>query len=247
MIKLDHVTKSFANNKAVDDISFSLEEGTITGFVGPNGAGKTTTLRMICGITQQDEGDIYIEGTNTKDNPTGVKYSFGYVPDNPEFFTALTGLEYIKFICDIYKVDPAIREARMEELAADFEMERALGQKISSYSHGMQQKIHLIAALMHDPDIWILDEPMTGLDPQSSYLLKQRMRKHADKGNAVLFSTHVLEVAEKLCDQIVIINEGKIVYTGSLEDLKARYPDLSLEEIFLTVTGSRVMEEAGDE
>ena len=179
-------------------------------------------------------------------DPIRAKEEFGYISDNPDLFTALKGIEYINFICDIYRVPQEERTKRLEELLDTFEMREAVGDRISSYSHGMQQKIHIIATLMHDPNVWIMDEPMTGLDPQSSFLLKKRMKEHAAKGNIVLFSTHVLEVAEKLCDRIAIINKGQLKYTGTLEDLQASYPNLSLEEIFLRVTESRVLDEGED-
>lgn len=243
MIEIDSISKAYGTKKAVDHLSLTLKEGTITGFIGPNGAGKTTTIKMLTGIIQPDSGTIRLNGIDLAKNPEKAKEQFGYVSDNPDLFLQLKGLEYIKFICDVYQVPQEERGPRLQELLEDFEMEEAVSQKISSYSHGMRQKIHIIATLMHDPRLWIMDEPMTGLDPQSSYLLKQKMRTHADKGNMVLFSTHVLEVAEKLCDQIAIINKGKITYTGTLEALKAEYPQRSLEEIFLIVTGSKVMEE----
>ncbi len=241
MIELNHVTKRFGDKVAVHDLSLTLDPGTITGFIGPNGAGKTTTIRMLCGILAPDEGTITINGHSIQEDPIAAKEEFGYISDNPDLFTALRGNEYINFICDVYGVAPDDRARRLEELLDEFEMREAIGDKISSYSHGMRQKVHIIATLMHDPRLWIMDEPMTGLDPQSSFLLKQRMKAHAGRGNTVLFSTHVLEVAEKLCDRIAIINHGELCYTGTLDALKEQYPESSLEEIFLRVTGSRVM------
>lgn len=246
MIQLKSVTRRFGNKTAVDNLTLDLPSGTITGFIGPNGAGKTTTIRMMCGILKPDEGEILMNGKNIRTEPLDAKREFGYIADSPDLFTALKGIEYINFICNVYGVEDSVRKDRLEELLKTFEMEEAIDQKIDSYSHGMRQKIHIIATLMHDPNIWIMDEPMTGLDPQSSYLLKKRMREHANKGNTVLFSTHVLEVAEKLCDQIAIINHGKLRYTGTLESLKQQYPDRSLEEIFLIVTGSQVLSENGE-
>lgn len=246
MIELKGITKNFGKKTAVDHLNLTLEPGTITGFIGPNGAGKTTTIRMLCGITRPDEGEVLINGYDMHKDPIRAKEEFGYISDNPDLFTALKGIEYINFICDIYRVPQEKRTKRLEELLDTFEMREAVGDRISSYSHGMQQKIHIIATLMHDPNVWIMDEPMTGLDPQSSFLLKKRMKEHAAKGNIVLFSTHVLEVAEKLCDRIAIINKGQLKYTGTLEDLQASYPNLSLEEIFLRVTESRVLDEGED-
>ena len=242
MIELSGLCKQFGKKRAVDNVSLTLNEGTITGFIGPNGAGKTTTLKMLTGILKPDEGRIVLNGIDLAEDPVAAKEEFGYVSDNPDLFTSLKGVEYIKFICDVYGVEESVRKDRMNQLLEDFEMTEAVSQKIASYSHGMRQKIHIIATLMHDPKLWIMDEPMTGLDPQSSYLLKKKMRDHANKGNMVLFSTHVLEVAEKLCDQIAIINKGRITYTGTLEALKETYPEKSLEEIFLTVTGSRFLD-----
>lgn len=247
MIELQGITKTFGDKTAVDHLSLTLEPGTITGFIGPNGAGKTTTIRMLCGILRPDEGKITINGIDLQKDPIKAKEQFAYVSDDPNLFTALKGTEYINFICDIYRVPKEEREGRLLELLDTFEMREAIGDRISSYSHGMQQKIHIIAALMHEPNIWIMDEPMTGLDPQASFLLKKRMKEHAAKGNVVLFSTHVLEVAEKLCDRIAIINKGQIKYTGTLENLQQQYPNLTLEQIFLRVTESRVLAEDGQD
>lgn len=247
MISIEGVTKKFGKKTAVDNLSLQLQEGTITGFIGPNGAGKTTTIRMLCGILKPDAGGITLNGKDIQKEPLAAKEEFGFIPDSPDVFLTLKGTEYINFICNIYNVPKEVRSARMEELLRDFEMTSVVGDRLETYSHGMRQKIHIIAALMHDPNIWILDEPMTGLDPQSSYLLKQRMKRHAQAGNIVLFSTHVLEVAEKLCDQIAIIDKGELVYTGTLEALQERYPSRSLEEIFLAVTKSRVLAEEAEE
>jgi ABC-2 type transport system ATP-binding protein len=243
MIEIQSVSKSFGDKLAVNNLCLNLEPGTITGFIGPNGAGKTTTIRMLCGILKPDSGKIIINGYDIAKNPIEAKNEFGFISDNPDLFLPLKGIEYIKFICNMYNVDPTLRTSRMEELLAEFEMEDAVSQKIETYSHGMRQKIHIIAALMHNPNVWIMDEPMTGLDPQSSYLLKRRMKLHASEGNIVLFSTHVLEVAEKLCNKIAIINKGKLNYTGTLEALREKFPQQTLEEIFLHVTGSKAIED----
>lgn len=247
MIQLFNVTKRFGQKTAVDHFSMKLEPGTITGFVGPNGAGKTTTLRMLTGALEPDEGHVEINGYDMARQPVEAKKQFGFISDNPDLFTPLKGIEYVNFICDIFEVPKEARAARLEGLLDDFEMHDAIGDRIASYSHGMRQKIHIIAALMHEPDLWIMDEPMTGLDPQSSFILKQKMKEHAAKGNTVLFSTHVLEVAERLCDHIVIIAQGREAYNGTLEALKAQYPQLTLEDIFLQVTGSRVHEVRANE
>lgn len=241
MIKIDSVTKKYGKKVAVDNLTLSLEPGTITGYIGPNGAGKTTTIKMLTGILKPDSGSISLNGINMAEDPERAKAEFAYIADSPDLFTALKGIEYVTFICDIYGVEQSVRKERLAHLLEEFEMEEAFNQRIESYSHGMRQKIHIIAALMHNPNLWIMDEPMTGLDPQSSYLLKQKMKEHAANGNTVLFSTHVLEVAEKLCDQIAIINKGKLTYTGTLEALKDRYPEKSLEEIFLIMTGSKII------
>lgn len=237
MIEINHVSKTFGTKKAVDDITVEIPTGCITGFIGPNGAGKTTTIHMMTGVLQPDNGTIKLNGKDISSNPIEAKREFGLVPDSPDLFLRLTGLEYINFMADLYHIDTQTRDKRIKELAQEFEMIDALNDKMSSYSHGMRQKAILIGTLVTNPNIWILDEPMTGLDPASSYLLKEKMKAHVAAGNTVFFSTHVLEVAEKLCDKIVIINKGKIYYDGTLEDLKAKYPDkTSLEDVFLEVT-----------
>lgn len=237
MIKLSHVSKTYAKSKkAVDDLSLHVPAGTIMGFIGPNGAGKTTALKMIAGILKPDEGQITVGGHDIVKEPLLAKEQFGFVFDNPDFFLQLKGIEYLKFIGDIYRVNQESRETIIENLSTELEMKDALNDKIQSYSHGMRQKIMIMGVLLHNPKLWILDEPLTGLDPQSSFKLKQIMREHADTGKTVFFSTHVLEVAEKLCDKIAIINHGKILYTGTLSDLKDQYPNRSLEDIFLEVT-----------
>lgn len=235
MIQLDHVTKTFGSKKAVNDISFTVPSGAITGFIGPNGAGKTTTIHMITGALQIEQGQITLNTINIQKEPVEAKRQFNLVPDTPDLFLRLSGREYIYFMADIYRVSQEDREKRMNSLAKAFKIENDLDQLLSTYSHGMRQKAIIIAALVCDPKILILDEPMTGLDPESAYLLKEKMKEHAQKGNTVFFSTHVLEVAEKLCDKIVIINNGSICYDGTLEALKAKYANQSLEEIFMEV------------
>ena len=223
MIEIKHVTKTFGTKKAVDDLDLTIPTGEIVGFIGPNGAGKTTTIKMITGVLNPDEGEILINGKNIQKEPIEAKRQFGLVPDNPDMFLRLKGIEYLNFMGDIYEVDTAVRQQRIESLAETFEMKDALNDKILSYSHGMRQKIVIMGVLINEPEVWILDEPMTGLDPQSSYHLKQMMKEHAAKGKTVFFSTHVLEVAEKLCDKIAIISHGKMIYFGTLEDLRAQH------------------------
>ena len=237
MIELRHVTKIYSgSHKAVDNINLTIPTGEIIGFIGPNGAGKTTTIKMISGILSPDEGEILINGKNIVTQPLEAKKEFGIVPDNADIFLRLKGIEYLNFMADMYEVDNATRQQRIQELSETFEMQNALNDKILSYSHGMRQKIVIMGVLISDPNVWILDEPMTGLDPQSSYSLKQRMKDHAAKGNTVFFSTHVLEVAEKLCDKVAIINKGSILFFGSLEELKAQHPSCdSLEAVFMEV------------
>ena len=235
MIEIKHVTKTFGNKTAVDHIVLTIPTGEIIGFIGPNGAGKTTTIKMMSGVLEPDEGDILIDGKSIRSEPLEAKRRFGLVPDSPDMFLRLKGIEYLNFMGDIYDVESSLRAQRIASLAETFEMRDALNDKILSYSHGMRQKIVLMGALIHEPQVWILDEPMTGLDPQSSFHLKQMMKEHAAKGKTVFFSTHVLEVAEKLCDKIAIINHGKIIYFGTLDDLRAGHGDQSLEELFLEV------------
>lgn len=237
MIEIKNVSKTYSGKlKAVDNISLRVNEGEIIGFIGPNGAGKTTTIKMMTGILSADEGEILLNGIDIAKEPLEAKKQFGYVADNPDIFLRLKGIEYLNFMADIYHVDSQTRRERIERTAKVFEMERALNDKILSYSHGMRQKIVLMGVLVHQPKIWILDEPLTGLDPQSAFALKEMMREQVNSGNTVFFSTHVLEVAEKLCTQVAIINKGKILYFGTLDGLKADHPGESLESIFLKVT-----------
>lgn len=238
MIKITNATKKYGKKiKAVDNISFEVRPGEIFGFIGPNGAGKTTTIKMITGITDFDEGTININGYDIEKEDLLAKKQFGLVPDNPDIFLRLKGIEYLNFMATIYEVDNDTKQKRIKMLAEKFDMSNALIDRIQSYSHGMRQKIVLMGALIHSPKLWILDEPMTGLDPKSSFLLKEMMKEHANLGNSVFFSTHILEVAEKLCDRIGIINKGKLAYCGTLEDLKAQFPiGTSLEQIFLEMT-----------
>lgn len=236
MIRFEHVSKEYSA-KVVDDLNLEIKDGEIFGFLGPNGAGKTTTIKMMIGVTQCTSGSISIGGFDIAQQPIDAKKQFGYVPDSPDVFLKLKGMEYLNFIADIYEVGEGERNARIAQMAQSFGMEAALSSRIQSYSHGMRQKIVLMGALVHQPHIWILDEPMTGLDPKTSHQLKQMMRTHADAGNTVFFSTHVLEVAEKLCDRVGIIKSGKLIFVGTMEELRAQqHEDSSLEEMFLELT-----------
>lgn len=239
MIEISGVSKSYNRGavKAVDNINLTISDGEIFGFLGPNGAGKTTLIKMITGILNADAGTIKINGQDIRENPIEAKLQYGFVPDDPNIFSRLTGLEYLNFMADVYQVPAVSRLERMQKLLERFEMARAAGDIIQSYSHGMKQKIVVIGALLHNPPVWILDEPMTGLDPRSSFDLKEMMREHADSGKTVFFSTHVLDVAEKVCDRLAIINKGKLILTGSMQEIRAHLQDnQSLENLFLELT-----------
>ena len=221
----------------MDDLTFDIKDGEIFGFLGPNGAGKTTTIKIITGILNMDKGDVLIDGKSIISSPLEAKKNFGFVPDNPDIFLKLKGIEYLNFISDIYEIPYEERKIRIANLAKQFEIYDVLNNKMQSYSHGMRQKIIIISVLLHNPKNWILDEPMTGLDPKSSFDLKEMMKKHAREGNSVFFSTHVLEVAEKLCDRIGIINKGKLVFVGTYKQMKEKFKEKnSLEELFLEIT-----------
>lgn len=237
MIEIKNISKTYSGKvKAVNQLSMTVDDGEIIGFIGPNGAGKTTTLKMMTGILNPDEGEILLNGINIQHDPIEAKRQFGFVPDNPDVFLRLKGIEYLNFMADIYDVSDDLRRERIAHYADTFQMTNALNDKILSYSHGMRQKIVMMGVLVHSPNIWILDEPLTGLDPQSAYALKEMMREHVASNKTVFFSTHVLEVAEKLCSKVAIINKGELFYFGTLESLKTQYPGLSLEDIFLKVT-----------
>ncbi len=238
MIEIKNVSKSYIKDKkTVSDLNLNIKDGEIFGFLGPNGAGKTTTIRMITGVLGLDEGEILIDGKDISTNPIEAKMSFGFVPDNPDIFLKLKGIEYLNFLADIYKVPKKERTEKIEKLSKKFNIYENLNDKIQNYSHGMRQKIIVIGALLHSPKNWILDEPMTGLDPKSAHDLKELMREHAKNGNTVFFSTHVLEVAEKLCDRIGIINNGKLIFVGTYEEMKSKFKEnASLEELFLEIT-----------
>ena len=238
MIEAKNLTMVYGNgNKATDDISFNIKAGEIVGFAGPNGAGKTTVIKMVAGILKPTSGTAVINGHDINKEPVKAKMSFAYIADNPDILIQLTGLEYLNFIADMYEIKEDVRKEKIKVLSERFGMKDVLNTQMREYSHGMRQKLMVISALIHDPPAWILDEPMTGLDPSAAFELKQMMREHAKAGNAVLFSTHVLEVAEQLCDRIIIINKGKIVSEGTLEYLRLTNPGKTLEEIFVKLTG----------
>lgn len=240
MIEITNVSKSYnGSTYAVKDLSLSVPSGEIFGFLGPNGAGKSTTIKMITGIHGVDKGTITINGIDIMKNPMEAKRTFGYVPDSPDMFLRLKGIEYLNFMADMYEVPKEVRQERIETLAKKFDLYNALSDQIQSYSHGMRQKIVIIGVLVHEPDVWILDEPLTGLDPKSAYTLKEMMREHADKGKIVFFSTHVLEVAEKLCDRVAIINKGNLQFKGNLDEMRDHFKsNESLEKMFLEMTGN---------
>lgn len=238
MIDIQGVTKSFnGQTKAVDNLHLRIPSGEIFGFLGPNGAGKTTTIKMMTGITRPDRGTVLINGKDILLDTLEAKRQFGFVPDSPDLFLRLKGLEYINFMADMYEVPQELRQERINKLAARFDMTDALTDSIQSYSHGMRQKIVIMGVLVHDPEVWILDEPLTGLDPKSSFTLKEMMREHADAGRTVFFSTHVLEVAEKLCDRVAIINKGVLQFCGTFREMQEHFQsNESLERLFLEMT-----------
>lgn len=238
MLEFKNVFKSYEEGKnAVDDLNLVVNDGEIFGFLGPNGAGKTTTIKMLTGILKSTSGEVLISGKDIEKESIEAKRLFGYVPDSPDMFLKLSGIEYLNFIADAYEISSEDRKSRITMLSEKFEMNNNLHDKLSSYSHGMRQKIVLIGVLLHEPQNWIMDEPMTGLDPKASHLLKEMMKEHARRGNTVFFSTHVLEVAEKVCDRIGIINNGKLIALGTVEEIKKKFSnDKSLENIFLEIT-----------
>ena len=240
MISIQNISKSYKKGtKVIENIDLEIKDGEIFGFIGQNGAGKTTTIKMMTGILEIDEGDIFIDGKSITKEPIEAKKNIGLVPDSPDMFLKFKGIEYLNFIADCYNVSKEDRIKRIEKLAKEFGIYDELENKIESYSHGMRQKIVIIGVLLHNPKNWILDEPITGLDPKSSFDLKTLMRKHAANGNTVFFSTHILEIAEKLCDRIAIIHKGRLAFVGTLDELKEKYGyEKSLEEIFLDIIGN---------
>lgn len=234
MLKIEHLTKTYGEKKAVDDLSLHIRPGEIYGFIGHNGAGKTTTLKSVAGILQFDRGSILIDGKSIREDPLGCKRELAYIPDNPDLYDYMTGIRYLNFIADVFSISAADRQARIQDYAARFELTQDLGQPIAAYSHGMKQKLAIIAAWLHQPRLIIMDEPFVGLDPKASHLLKGMMREICDAGGAIFFSTHVLEVAEKLCDKVAIIQGGRLIRSGTMEQVKG---DDSLEEVFLELEG----------
>ncbi|MCI7138857.1 MAG: ABC transporter ATP-binding protein [Oscillospiraceae bacterium] len=236
MLNISHLTKTYGDKKAVDDLSLHIAPGEIYGFIGHNGAGKTTTIKSVVGILQFDEGEITIDGTSLKDDPIACKKKIAYIPDNPDLYEFMSGIKYLNFIADIFGVGAEERQERIKKYADMFELTEDLAQPISAYSHGMKQKLAIIAAWIHNPKLIIMDEPFVGLDPKASFLLKEMMRDVCAAGGAIFFSTHVLEVAEKLCDKVAIIKGGKLIRSGTMESVKG---DDSLEEVFLELEGEQ--------
>lgn len=234
MLKIEHLTKTYGEKKAVDDLSLHIHAGEIYGFIGHNGAGKTTTLKSVAGILQFDGGEILVDGKSVRTQPLECKKMIAYIPDNPDLYEYMTGIKYLNFIADIFGVSAQARQERIRKYADLFELTADLAQPIAAYSHGMKQKLAIISAWLHQPRLIIMDEPFVGLDPKASHLLKGMMREFCDAGGAIFFSTHVLEVAEKLCDKVAIIRGGKLIRSGTMEEVKG---DDSLEEVFLELEG----------
>ena len=230
MLKIEHLTKIYGNKKAVDDLSLHINKGEIYGFIGHNGAGKTTTIKSCCGILKFEEGEIYVDGISVKENPLACKKKIAYLPDNPDIYEYMTGIQFLNFIADVFQIPQKERQERIHNYAQMFGIIGDLAQPVSAYSHGMKQKLAIISALIHDPKLIIMDEPFVGLDPKSAHILKEQMRDICNRGGAIFFSTHVLEVAEKLCDKVAIIKDGKLIRSGSMEEVKG---DESLESVFL--------------
>lgn len=234
MLQIEHLTKTYGEKKAVDDLSLHILPGEIYGFIGHNGAGKTTTLKSVAGILRFDAGEIRIGGTSIRTDPLACKRKLAYIPDNPDLYDYMTGIQYLNFIANIFGVSAADRQARIHELAGRFELTDDLAQPIAAYSHGMKQKLAIISAWLHAPQLVVMDEPFVGLDPKAAHLLKGMMRELCDRGGAIFFSTHVLEVAEKLCDKVAILRAGKLIRSGTMDEVKG---DDSLEEVFLELEG----------
>ncbi len=230
MLRIENLTKIYGEKKAVDNLSLHIRAGEIYGFIGHNGAGKTTTLKACCGILNFEEGEIYVDGISVKQDPVACKKKLAYIPDNPDLYPFMTGVQYIDFVADVYGVSATERKARMEKYAALLELLSELAMPVSSYSHGMKQKLAVISALVHEPKLLIMDEPFVGLDPKAAHTLKAIMRSICDEGGAIFYSTHVLESAERLCDKVAIIKGGKLIKTGTMDEVKG---DSSLENVFL--------------
>ena len=236
MLQINHLIKTYGDKKAVDDLSLHIQPGEIYGFIGHNGAGKTTTIKSCCGILQFDSGEILIDGKSITKDPIGCKSVLAYIPDNPDLYEFMSGIQFLNFVADIFGVSATERQERIRRYADMLELTDDLAQPISAYSHGMKQKLAVISALIHTPKLIIMDEPFVGLDPKASHLLKQLMRQICDDGGAIFFSTHVLEVAEKLCDKVAIIKGGKLMRSGTMDEVKG---DTSLEEVFLELEGDK--------
>ena len=234
MLKIEHLTKTFGDKLAVADLNLHIQSGEIYGFIGHNGAGKTTTIKSCCGILPFDQGEIYVDGKSIKADPIGCKKVIAYIPDNPDLYEFMSGVKYLNFIADVYGVSKTDREARIRRYADTFALTSDLAQPISAYSHGMKQKLAIVAAFLHQPKLIIMDEPFVGLDPTAAYQVKTIMREHCDRGGAIFFSTHVLEVAEKLCDKVAIIKNGRLITSGTMEEVRG---DQSLEDVFLELEG----------
>lgn len=230
MLKIEHLTKCYGTKKAVDDLSLHIAPGEICAFIGHNGAGKTTTIKSVCGILRFDAGEIFVDGISVKENPLAAKKQLAYIPDNPDLYDFMTGISYLNFVADVFGVDTAARDERIHRFAGMLELTGDLAQPISAYSHGMKQKLAIIGALIHEPRLIVMDEPFVGLDPKAAHLLKELMREMCREGAAIFFSTHVLEVAEKLCDKVAIIKGGKLIRAGGMDEVKG---DTSLENVFL--------------
>lgn len=237
MLRIEHLTKIYGDKNAVDDLSLHIAPGEIYGFIGHNGAGKTTTLKSIVGILQFDEGEIYIAEESIRSNPLACKQKLAYIPDNPDLYDYMTGIRYLNFIADIFKIPSGKRKKQIQKYAELFELTDDLSLAIAAYSHGMKQKLAIISAWMHEPELILMDEPFVGLDPKAAHILKEMMREHCNQGGAIFFSTHVLEVAEKLCDKVAIIKGGKLIKSGIMEDVRG---DESLEDVFLELAESEV-------
>ena len=234
MLNIQHLTKTYGEKKAVDDLNLHIAPGEIYGFIGHNGAGKTTTLKSVAGILPFDQGEITVGGLSMKTDPLICKRQMAYIPDNPDLYDFMTGIQFLNFIADIFAVPADVRQARIREYAGRFELTGDLAQPIAAYSHGMKQKLAIISAWLHQPKLILMDEPFVGLDPKAAHLLKGMMRELCDEGGAIFFSTHVLEVAEKLCDKVAIIKGGRLIRSGTMEEVKG---DDSLEEVFLELEG----------
>lgn len=230
MLRINNLTKTYGEKKAVDDLTLHIKPGEIYGFIGHNGAGKTTTIKACCGILQFDEGEILVDGVSVAKDPLSCKSKIAYIPDNPELYEFMTGIQFLNFIADVFGVSEADRAERIDKYSELFGLKKDLGQSVGAYSHGMKQKLAIISALIHKPKLIIMDEPFVGLDPKASHTLKLLMRQMCDEGGAIFFSTHVLEVAEKLCDKVAIIKNGKLVVSGTMDEVKG---DTSLESVFL--------------